>query len=106
MPGRDITRPRNKAARFLFLSTFVISTALLAAAWPQSGSSPNESKPNESKPAEPSSTSPTTVQQAAPSAPDKQEKTEKRLDEQGVFVIRKDVDEVLLHASVIDDKQH
>ncbi len=111
MPGRDITRPRNKAARFLFLSTFVISTGLLAAAWPQSGSSPNESKPAESKPAEskpaePSSTSPTTVQQATPSAPDKQEKTEKKLDEQGVFVIRKDVDEVLLHASVIDDKQH
>ncbi|HET9409834.1 MAG TPA: VWA domain-containing protein [Candidatus Sulfotelmatobacter sp.] len=27
-------------------------------------------------------------------------------DENGVFVIRKDVDEVLLHATVVDDKQH
>jgi Ca-activated chloride channel homolog len=90
----------------LFLSTFVIWTGLLAAAaaWPQSASSPNESKP-----ADPSTTSPSapnTVPQAAPSAQDKQEKTEKKLDEQGVFVIKKDVDEVLLHASVTDDKQH
>jgi len=29
-----------------------------------------------------------------------------KVNDQGIFVIRKDVDEVLLHASVIDDKQH
>ena len=101
MPGRDITRPRNKAARFLFLSTFVICTGLLAAAAASQQSSPSP----ESKPADPSSTAPATPQ-AAPSAQDKQDKTEKKLEEQGVFVIRKDVDEVLLHASVTDDKQH
>jgi hypothetical protein len=27
-------------------------------------------------------------------------------DSQGVFVFRKDVDEVMLHATVVDDKQH
>ena len=87
----------------MFLSTFVIWTGLLAAAaaWPQSGPSPSESKP-----ADPSSTTSAAVPQATPSAQDKQEKTEKKLDEQGVFVIKKDVDEVLLHASVVDDKQH
>ena len=30
----------------------------------------------------------------------------KKSDDQGVYVLRKDVDEVMLHASVIDDKQH
>jgi VWFA-related protein len=33
-------------------------------------------------------------------------KQDKDTNDQGVFVFRKDVDEVLLHASVIDDKQH
>src|SRR5205814_823340 len=28
------------------------------------------------------------------------------VDEQGTFVIRKDVDEVMLHATVVDDKKH
>ncbi len=37
--------------------------------------------------------------------PDK-DKPDQKLNDQGVFVFRKDVDEVLLHASVIDDKQH
>jgi VWFA-related protein len=32
--------------------------------------------------------------------------SDKKLQDQGVFVFKKDVDEVLLHASVIDDKQH
>jgi Ca-activated chloride channel family protein len=30
----------------------------------------------------------------------------KKSDDEGVYVLRKDVDEVMLHASVIDDKQH
>jgi Ca-activated chloride channel homolog len=40
------------------------------------------------------------------SAPQSQNKSQKIPDENGVFVLRKDVDEVLLHATVIDDKQH
>ena len=39
--------------------------------------------------------------QSAPQSP-----SDKKLQDQGVFVFKKDVDEVLLHASVIDDKQH
>ncbi len=39
-------------------------------------------------------------------APQAQEDREKDLSEQGVFVFKKDVDEVLLHASVQDDKNH
>ena len=32
--------------------------------------------------------------------------TQNKLSDEGVFVFKKDVDEVLLHATVIDDKQH
>jgi Ca-activated chloride channel homolog len=35
-----------------------------------------------------------------------QDKKDRDINDQGVFVFRKDVDEVLLHASVVDDKQH
>ena len=38
--------------------------------------------------------------------PPKKDEHDQKLNDQGVFVFRKDVDEVLLHASVIDDKQH
>ncbi|MFZ0735109.1 MAG: VWA domain-containing protein [Candidatus Sulfotelmatobacter sp.] len=36
----------------------------------------------------------------------KQSNEEKKLNDQGVFVFKKDVDEVMLHASVVDDHQH
>jgi VWFA-related protein len=39
---------------------------------------------------------------APPQTPPPQQKT----DDSGIFVLRKDVDEVLLHATVVDDKQH
>jgi VWFA-related protein len=53
--------------------------------------------PNQDKPAvKPGEKPPVTDAQ-----PDKQNK----LNDEGVFVLRKDVDEVMLHASVIDDKQ-
>jgi VWFA-related protein len=99
MPGRDITRLRNKAARVLFLSTLVIWAAILVGMPAQSQTTP---PPNEGKPAAdsaPAQTSPT------PPAHDSQQE-EKKLTEQGVFVFHKDVDEVLLHASVVDDRQH
>ena len=94
MPGRDITRLRNRAARVLFLLTFVIWTAVQIplCARAQSASAPPQAQP-EQKPDKPPVTD-------APSAEDK------KLNDQGVFVFKKDVDEVLLHASVVDDKQH
>jgi Ca-activated chloride channel homolog len=44
--------------------------------------------------------------QDKPDVQDKPEAQDKKVNDQGVFVFKKDVDEVLLHASVIDDKQH
>ena len=97
MPGRDITRLRNKAARVLLVLTFLIGAGLrmLVPAWSQATPAQNPSTPPANPPAA----------GEAP-APDAQEKPDKNLSDQGVFVFKKDVDEVMLHASVIDDHQH
>src|ERR1700681_4731132 len=108
MPGRDITRLRNRVARVL-LFTLVIGAGVRTAApaWSQSAAPQQDAKP-----ATPPSTSPSypTPSSATPAAPQqtqpKKDDPDQKLDDQGVFVFRKDVDEVLLHASVIDDKQH
>src|ERR1700739_3275538 len=91
MPGRDITRLRNKAARVLLVFTFLIGSGLrmLGPAWSESAPAQSQSTPA-----------------GNPPAPDAQEKPDKSLNDQGVFVFKKDVDEVMLHASVIDDHQH
>ena len=90
MPGRDITRLRNRAARVLFLLTFVIWTGAQGAipAWSQTSPPANQKPP------------------ATPASPPSQDNQDKNLNDQGVFVFRKDVDEVMLHATVVDDKQH
>jgi Ca-activated chloride channel family protein len=134
MPGRDITRLRNRAARFLFLLSLVIWAG---APWalpvrqqtapPQSDSKPTApaAAPAPGITTPPSNTAPSTTPASItppsvtpPQTQDKQDKQsqekelqdkqlrQKQLEDQGVFVFRKDVDEVLLHASVIDDKQH
>jgi len=114
MPGRDITRLRNRAARVL-LFTLVICAGMLMAmpVWPQSAAPQNDPKPAMPPSATPSATpSSSTPPSAAPApaAPQqtqpKKDEQDQKLNDQGVFVFRKDVDEVLLHASVIDDKQH
>jgi Ca-activated chloride channel family protein len=46
------------------------------------------------------------VQSSAPSTPPASSSQQQAPDENGTYVIRKDVDEVLLHATVVDDKQH
>ena len=77
-------------------------------AWSQAAPPQNDSKPA------PQPSAPSAAPAPAPAAPpqtqaeDKNEdkKNDQDQNDQGVFVIRKDVDEVLLHASVIDDKQH
>ena len=122
MPGRDITRLPNRGARVL-LFTFVICAGVLMAmpAWSQSAAPQNDTKstapagtPTSATPSSPATASPATspAAQTPPTqdkpAPDKPEhdKKDEKLNDQGVFVFRKDVDEVLLHASVIDDHQH
>ena len=97
MPGRDITPPRNSAAKLLFFLALTVWAA--AFAWTQTPAQ-NDQKPQ----ADPSAQSPSqdnpAPQSPAPSSKDKD------LNDQGVFVFKKDVDEVMLHATVVDDKQH
>ena len=116
MPGRDITRLRNRAARVLFLSTFVIWAAMLvdAPARSQSASSQdrsqNQTNDQDKEQAKPPASAPAAQIPTPPknpgAPPQEVPPDEKKLGEQGVFVLRKDVDEVLLHATVVDDKQH
>jgi Ca-activated chloride channel family protein len=116
MPGRDITRLRSRAARFPFLLTLVILAGALSAlsarppvAPPQNDSKPTAPPVAASSPgttAAPSSVTPPPVAPSSGTPPQTQDNQDKKLNDQGVFVFRKDVDEVLLYGTVIDDKQH
>jgi Ca-activated chloride channel homolog len=102
MPGRDITRRRNRAARVLFLFILIVWVGVQVdmPARSQTAPAPNQTKP--------STDSPAAQLSGAAAAPQAQttEPDDKKLKDQGVFVFRKDVDEVLLHATVIDDNKH
>jgi Ca-activated chloride channel family protein len=97
MPGRDITRLPNRVARNLFFLTFTIWAVMQVSLYAQGQASSQD----QTKPADPP---------AASSKPQEKQKQsdneEKNLNDQGVFVFKKDVDEVMLHASVVDDHQH
>jgi Ca-activated chloride channel family protein len=83
-------------------------TTSVAAPTPNDQSKPPQEVPAQDKPSQPAASQSAPVQtapvQTAPvqTAPPQENPTK----DQGVFVFRKDVDEVLLHASVVDDKQH
>jgi len=98
MHGWDITRLRSKsgAKAFLLLLTFLLWAGAQAEILAQTQPAPPAS---DSKPSE-------TPAQAPATAPPAQENQQKPSGDNGVFVFRKDVDEVLLHATVVDDKQH
>jgi VWFA-related protein len=61
-------------------------------AWSQQAPAQSQTKPGETQ-------APSASAQPQDNAPQKP-------DDQGVYVFRKDVDEVMLHATVVDDKQH
>ena len=94
MPGRDITRLRNRAAQVLLFMCVIWAGAQLPA---RSQAAPPQKDTKATAP--PAATE-------APSPPKTNAEQDKKLNDDGVFVFRKDVDEVLLHASVVDDKQH
>ncbi len=111
MPGPDITRLRNKAARFLILLALASDAGLLltCSAWSQTPTAPtvqSEAKPASQSSAPVSAPPAPTAQSLAQAQTNANKKEDQRLSEQGVYVVRKDVDEVLLHATVVDDKQH
>jgi Ca-activated chloride channel homolog len=98
MPGRDTTRLPNRISRALLFSLIVIASGALAASHPQQAQSGSATTPPaQNQPAPDQSKTPN------PPAPKNQNRD---INDQGVFVFKKDVDEVLLHATVQDDKQH
>ncbi len=127
MPGPDITLPKNdpkneRAASFLFLRSAIwVAAAVAFLAQPSAGHA--EWKPSqlqsgtarswlslseaEGSPESQASASPAPQSQsgAAPASPPGSSQ-QQPADQNGTYVIRKDVDEVLLHATVVDDKQH
>ena len=90
MPGRDITRQRNKLSTSLLLLTLVLCVGPVTCV-PGSAQEPASQEPK-----------PDAGEQPSPGSQNDEKSPD---DSQGVFVFRKDVDEVMLHATVIDDKQ-
>jgi Ca-activated chloride channel family protein len=109
MPGRDITLRPNKARVLAFLIFAIWAAAQTLPAWSaavcvhsQSGSSVQQTSGASGQ------TPDQAAQQSASQEPDqsKPQKKNKTVEDQGIFVFKKDVDEVLLHATVVDDKKH
>jgi Ca-activated chloride channel homolog len=90
MPGRDITRLPNKALRILFVLLCVSGIGALLLV----------------RPASSVAAAPTQSQSQSTAEPLQDKPKPAEIDDQGTFVIKTDVDEVMLHASVVDDKQH
>jgi Ca-activated chloride channel homolog len=100
-------RRRNDARLLILLvaATLLVTTALLVNAQ-DTQSTPANSSPSStaSQPTPPSTESPASTGQSATPMPT--QSMDSNSNDSGVFVFRKQVEEVVLHATVIDDKQH
>jgi Ca-activated chloride channel family protein len=130
MPGPDITRLKNKGAGYFILLSWAIWAGALVAvlAPPVAGhagwkASQVQSEPAQTAPsAQPAASDATATVPATsnpqssppPASPPQNTPTQtgptqtsppKSTEDNGTFVIRKNVDEVLLHATVVDDRQ-
>ena len=107
MPGRDITRLLNKSQRvlfpLLFLLTLSVGWSVRAAAQDKTESKDASAEPaKQESPDKQEATKPS--ENNAPPGTQPQDNPPDKGDS-GVFVFRKNVDEVMLHATVVDDKQ-
>src|SRR5258706_7604741 len=123
MPGPDITDPKNRRApRIALFPRCVIWAVVAVLAQPFAGhaeskasqlrseavqSQSDQTQPAQSQPAQSQPAQSQTTQSPSGStpAPPPRSTPQQNPNENGTFVIRKDVDEVLLHASVVDEKQ-
>jgi Ca-activated chloride channel homolog len=106
MPGPVITDPKSKraASSSAFLRKVLWTGAALALlALPFAGHA--EWRPHFSSTATQSQPAQSQTQQPPTPAPPPASRQQPTPNENGTFVIRKDVDEVLLHATVVDDRQ-
>jgi VWFA-related protein len=92
MPGPDITRPKSRGADFFSSGWIAFLGFVFVLAMPVARAQNQAPQPTPLAADQPNPSSPQT-------APDKS-------SDDGTFVLRRHVDEVILHATVIDDKQH
>ena len=94
-------RQRNNVPLLIF---FLLTTLFLADS-PAQGGAPKQSPPAPVASSQPASTGQAVAPNVAPNVSPNSAQNPDSSDN-GVFVFRKDVEEVVLHATVIDDKQH
>jgi len=105
MRGRDITHLLNNSQRVLVSLLFLFclgswqSVPVCAQDHPSSQPPSARESASSQEPAKP-------ADKAPPGAAAQDNQSEQTDSEGGVFVFRKNVDEVMLHATVVDDKQH
>ena len=115
MPGPDITRLKNKAAGYFTFLRCAIWAGALVAAFTQTVTGHArepwqvQSEAGHSAASQPSPSAQTApakeAQSAAAASTQPQTSQQQNTEDNGTFVIRKDVDEVVLHATVADDRQ-
>src|SRR5580704_4642823 len=93
MPGLDITRPKNSRVAIFFFLKWVIRAWATVAVLSQLFAGQSASIPQQTPQSKPAPTEPATKPQQQTS------------DDNGTFVLRRNVDEVMLHATVIDNRQ-
>jgi Ca-activated chloride channel homolog len=98
MRGPDITLLKSKRAAGFAILLICCALVLISGLWAKTGGIQDNSQPSQ-KASEPSS--------APPSAnSNTRQNSDPNKSPDDTYVIRKDVDEVLLYATVADDKQH
>jgi len=114
MPGPDITRPKNKGAGHFVLLKCAFAVVVAVLAQPVAGHAGQETSHEQSSAGQVSPAPSSPIQSQAAQSQSQKSQPESNAapsnhpegsQDNGTFVIRKDVDEVLLHATVVDDKQ-
>jgi len=103
MPGPDITRLKSKGAGYVAFLGCAILAVVGAITQPLVGYGESAASQFQFQPATRTSQSGAAAPPAASSQP--QTNQPQTSEDNGTFVIRKNVDEVLLHATVVDDRQ-
>jgi len=103
MPGPDITRLKSKGAGYVAFLGCAILAVVGAITQPLVGYGESAASQFQFQPATRTSQSGAAAPSAASSQP--QTNQPQTSEDNGTFVIRKNVDEVLLHATVVDDRQ-
>src|SRR5499427_6719012 len=105
MRGRDITHLLNNSQRVLVSLLFLFCLGSWQSV-PVGAQDNPSSKPPSAQESAASQEPAKAADKAPPGAAAQDEQSEQTDSQGGVFVFRKDVDEVMLHATVVDDKQH